>query len=120
MLKTFIKYALVGGLNTVIHWLTFAVVYYALHFDQMISNFSGFCVAVTFSFFVNAIWTFRSEHTATRYFMYVGFMGLIAIGCGYIADIIQLNPLITLAGFSAMSLLIGFFYSTFIVFREDK
>lgn len=120
MLKTFLKYALVGGLNTGIHWITFAVVYYSLHNDQMISNFAGFCVAVTFSFFANAKWTFQSEHTAIRYLMYVGFMGLLALLCGYLADKIQLNPLLTLIGFSAISLFVGFLYSTFIVFKEDK
>jgi len=119
MLKVFVKYAMVGGLNTAIHWITFAIVYHVIEHDQMISNFAGFCVAVTFSFFVNAKWTFQSEHTPLRYFMYVGFMGALALLCGYTADAIDLNPLVTLIAFSAISLFIGFLYSSFIVFKEE-
>jgi putative flippase GtrA len=119
MLKVFVKYALVGGVNTAIHWLTFAIVYFSFNHHQMISNFAGFCVAVTFSFFANAKWTYQKEQTTTRYLMYVGFMGLLALACGYLADEVKLNPILTLIGFSAISLFVGFLYSTFIVFREE-
>lgn len=50
MIKTIAKYIVVGGFNTLIHWITFAIIYYAFGHNQMISNFAGFCVAVTFSF----------------------------------------------------------------------
>lgn len=119
MLKVFVKYAAVGGLNTALHWITFAILYRVFEQEQMISNFAGFCVAVTFSFFVNAKWTFKSEHTAIRYLMYVAFMGTLALVCGYIADRTDLNPWITLIGFSVISLFIGFLYSTYIVFKEE-
>jgi putative flippase GtrA len=120
MFKTLAKYAVVGGFNTFLHWVTFAAVYYSFSHDQMISNFAGFCVAVTFSFFANARWTFKSDHTAVRYFMYVGFMGLLALACGYMADRIGLNPVITLVAFSAISLFVGFIYSNYVVFREKQ
>lgn len=119
MLKVFLKYAVVGGMNTVLHWLTFAIVFYCFSHNQMLSNFAGFCVAVTLSFFVNAKWTFQSDHTTSKYLMYVGFMGLLALSCGYLADKACLNPIITLIGFSAISLFVGFLYSTYIVFKEE-
>ena len=119
MLKVFLKYLVVGGMNTALHWITFAIVFYCSSHNQMLSNFAGFCVAVTFSFFVNAKWTFQSDHTTSKYFMYVGFMGLLALVCGYLADKASLNPLITLLGFSAISLFVGFLYSTFVVFKEE-
>jgi len=118
MLKLFIKYTLVGGLNTLIHWVSFAGAYYLISLNQMLSNFIGFCIAVTFSFFVNAKWTFESEQTAIKYFMYVGFMGAVAMLFGYIGDKMALNPIFTLISFSAISLFIGFLYSKFIVFRS--
>ncbi|TDS88276.1 GtrA-like protein [Rahnella sp. BIGb0236] len=77
-------------------------------------------MAVTFSFFVNAKWTFQSEHTPIKYFMYVGFMGCLALLCGFVADKIELNPLLTLIVFSTISLFIGFLYSKFVVFKEEK
>ncbi|WP_037034665.1 GtrA family protein [Rahnella sp. WP5] len=119
MLKIFVKYAFIGGLNTAIHWLTFAAVYFSFGHDQMVSNFSGFCVAVTFSFFANAKWTYQADHTATKYFLYVGFMGSISLACGYFGNKVELNPVLTLIVFSAISLIVGFLYSTFIIFREE-
>lgn len=119
MLKIFLKYAFVGGINTAIHWLTFAVVYSSSNHEQMVSNFAGFCVAVTFSFFANAKWAFQTEDTTSKYFLYAGFMGLLALAFGYLADEVELNPIITLIGFSVTSLFIGFLYSIFIVFKEE-
>jgi putative flippase GtrA len=85
----------------------------------MVSNFSGFCVAVTFSFFANAKWTYQADRTATKYFLYVGFMGSISLACGYFGNKVELNPVLTLIVFSAISLIVGFLYSTFIIFREE-
>ncbi|EHO6297680.1 GtrA family protein, partial [Salmonella enterica subsp. enterica serovar Heidelberg] len=54
MLKLFGRYISVGVLNTAIHWLCFGVMFSMIGFSQAISNVIAFCVAVTFSFFVNA------------------------------------------------------------------
>lgn len=118
MLKVFIKYVVVGGGNTAIHWITFAVMYHLFTQNQMACNFLGFCIAVSFSFYVNARWTFKAEHTSIRYFMFVGFMGLLALCFGYLADEFHFAPYLTLAGFSITSLVIGFLYSNFVVFRK--
>lgn len=117
MLKLFTKYASVGVINTLIHWVVFAMVFSG-GADQALSNFSAFCVAVTFSFFANARWTFRSEATTIRYMIYVVFMGALASMIGWAADKLHLHPVITLVVFSAISLVCGFFYSKFIVFKE--
>ena len=118
MLKVLIKYCIVGGGNTALHWISFAIVYHLLHGTQAVSNLVGFCIAVTFSFFVNARWTFDAEQTTKRYFMYVGFMGGLALLFGYIADKLQFNPFVTLISFTITSLIIGFLYSNFVVFRK--
>ncbi|WP_318026092.1 GtrA family protein [Dickeya undicola] len=99
--------------------MTFAVVYSSFGQQQMISNFAAFCMAVTFSFFANAKWTYQVEHTTAKYFLYVGFMGLLALGCGYLADRVELSPILTLLCFSLISLFVGFIYSTYIVFRAE-
>lgn len=118
MIKVLFKYCVVGGFNTALHWISFAVVYHFLHGTQAVSNLVGFCIAVTFSFFANAKWTFNAEQTTLRYFMYVGFMGCLALSFGYVADKMQFNPFITLIGFTIISLVIGFLYSNFVVFRK--
>ncbi|MCZ4060766.1 GtrA family protein [Pantoea sp. LMR881] len=119
MIKLFARYASIGVLNTLIHWAVFAAIY-ACGFKQSLSNFAAFCIAVTFSFFANAKWTFNSEATTARYILYIIFMGAMATSIGWLADHMHINPLITLVIFSAISLVCGFIYSKFFVFRESK
>jgi putative flippase GtrA len=116
MNSTFIKYVLVGILNTAIHWSAMGCCVYLLKVNQAASNFIGFSLAVTFSFFVNATWTFESKTSLKRYFLFVGFMGLLAYSFGWMGDKLSLQPLLTAAFFSAFSLVCGYLYSKFIIF----
>ncbi|WP_312412248.1 GtrA family protein [Pseudescherichia sp.] len=120
MLKLFAKYTSIGIINTLIHWVVFAICVYPFHSSQALANFAGFVVAVSFSFFANARFTFGSHTTAMRYMLYVGFMGTLSAAVGWGADLTALAPIVTLVAFSAISLVCGFIYSKFIVFRDAK
>jgi len=120
VLKLFAKYTSVGAINTLIHWVVFAVCIYVFHTNQALANFSGFVVAVSFSFFANARFTFETHTTIGRYALYVGFMGLLSAVVGWTADRCGTAPILTLISFSAISLVCGFIYSKFIVFRDAK
>lgn len=120
MLKLFVKYTSIGIINTLIHWVVFAMCIYALHTNQAMANFAGFVVAVSFSFYANAKFTFNSATTTLRYMLYVGFMGSLSAAVGWGADLCALQPIVTLVTFSAISLVCGFVYSKFIVFRDAK
>ncbi|WP_318363288.1 GtrA family protein [Enterobacter sp.] len=120
MLKLFAKYASIGVLNTLIHWVVFAICIYALHTSQALANFSGFVVAVSFSFYANARFTFNASATTMRYMLYVGFMGSLSAAVGWAADRCGMAPIVTLVVFSAISLVCGFIYSKLIVFRDAK
>ncbi|MBZ6388545.1 MULTISPECIES: GtrA family protein [Pantoea] len=119
MVKLFARYASVGVINTLIHWVAFTVLYTEGQ-SQSLSNFAAFCIAVTFSFFANAKWTFSAEATTFRYLLYIFFMGGMASAVGLYADRNHSNPVITLVVFSAMSLVCGFIYSRFVVFKDRK
>ncbi|MBS0852703.1 GtrA family protein [Enterobacter sp. JGM127] len=120
MLKLFAKYTSVGVINTLIHWVVFACCIYALDTNQALANFAGFVIAVSFSFYANARFTFDTHTTAGRYMLYVGFMGTLSAAVGWSADKMSLPPIATLVVFSALSLVCGFIYSKFIVFRDAK
>ncbi|WP_426816867.1 GtrA family protein [Winslowiella sp. 2C04] len=120
MLKLFVRYTSIGVLNTLLHWLIFAVCLYGFHTNQALANLAGFVVAVSFSFFANAKFTFNSSTTTIRYVMYIGFMGALSATVGWTADKCALPPLVTLVTFSAISLVCGFIYSKLIVFRNAK
>ena len=120
MLKVFAKYFSVGVLNTIIHWAVFSFLVYCLKYSQASANLFGFVVAVTFSFFVNAKFTFKATVTTGRYILFVTFMGVLSFLTGSASDCLGLNPLFTLTIFSSLSLICGFLYSKYIVFRNVK
>gem|GEM_PF-371100 len=119
MLTFFAKYLTLGVINTLLHWVTFFICL-SLGLFQSTANLLAFCLAVTFSFFVNARWTFNQQATAWRYLLYVLFMGAMAFSVGYLADRLGLYPLITLIASSALSLACGFLFSRFIVFKGES
>lgn len=120
MLTLFARYTSIGVLNTLIHWMIFAVCFYGFHTNQTLANLTAFIVAVSFSFFANARYTFRTSTSVIRYLLFVAFMGALSAAVGWTADLQTLPPLVTLVAFSAISLVCGFVYSRFIVFRDAK
>ncbi len=113
------RYASVGILNTLIHWVVFSALFVS-GITQSFANFAAFCIAVTFSFFVNARWTFNAKATTRRYLLYIAFMGSIAFLTGRLADVFTIAPAVTVVAFSSLSLLCGFIYSCLFVFRGPK
>ncbi|MCK7098858.1 GtrA family protein [Enterobacter kobei] len=120
MLKLFAKYTSIGILNTLIHWVVFAICIYVFSSTQALANFAGFALAVSFSFYANAKFTFKASTTTTKYILYVAFMGSLSALVGWAADKSGMAPIITLIAFSAISLVCGFIYSKFVVFRDAK
>lgn len=120
MLKLFSRYISVGVINTGIHWLVFAGAVYLMHLSQAVSNLVAFSIAVTFSFFANAKFTFNAKATTKGYLLFVTFMGFMSILVGYLSDHYKISPLITLVEFSAISLICGFLFSNYVIFKDAK
>lgn len=118
MLKLFARYTSVGVINTIIHWLIFALFYYCLGSSQALSNLAAFALAVSFSFFVNARFTFKSGMSTIRYLLYVGLMGALSVFVGLGGDWLSTPPMLTVVAFSVISLVIGFLYAKFIIFND--
>jgi putative flippase GtrA len=114
----FARYTSIGVLNTLIHWCVFFTAYFWLGLNQAYSNLLGFMVAASFSFFGNARYTFKSGVSWVRYFLFVLFMGALSLAVGFVSDTLKLPALVTLIVFSGLSLIVGFFYSRHVVFRE--
>lgn len=112
----FIKYALIGVLNTAIHWGFFYGLFY-LNSNQGLSNAIAFLIAVTFSYFINAKLNFKAQLNLIKYGAFVAFMALLAYLTGFCADLWQFPPLIMLILFSAISLVLGFLFSKWYVFK---
>lgn len=117
MLQLFARYFSVGIVNTLIHWIVFGTLVYLFSTEQAAANLIAFIIAVTFSFFANAKFTFKKKATRKRYIAFTIFMGVISYLTGYVADKFNAMPIITMVVFSAMSLVLGFFYSKLFVFK---
>ena len=118
--KGFFTYALVGVANTLIHWQIFFVLRVGAGLDQSTSNFFAFCVAASFSFYVNALYTFEAKRSVPGYVLFLCFMGALSFIVGHFGDRWQLHGLLTVAVFSLLSLVIGFLFSRFVVFRGGR
>lgn len=120
MIKLFSKYVSVGLINTAIHWIVFAVGVYIFTVNQALANLLAFLVAVSFSFFANAKFTFKAKPSTKGYFLFVGFMGIMSVLVGKVSDHYQISPIVTLVEFSLISLICGFLFSNFVIFKEEK
>ena len=116
-LKQFLTYATIGVVNTGIHWSAFACFYSFLDCAQSTSNLLGFMIAVTFSYVMNAKFTFKKEQNLPGYIKMVAVMASITWGIGWCADQSVWYPLITLVLSSATSLVLGFILTKLLVFR---
>ncbi len=118
-MRQFMRFALVGLLNTGIHWGTFAATF-PFTKNQGISNAISFCIAATFSYFCNAKFTFQAKPTGPRYCLFLAVMGLLSYGTGYFAQQANLHPLVTLILFTGISFVLGFLFSRSIIFTPEK
>lgn len=116
--KGFSSYTVIGIANTLIHWQLFFVFRVAFEFNQALSNLFAFCLAASFSFYVNAVYTFAMPASLPRYALFMLCMGGLSLGVGALADRWRSPGIVTVAVFSLVSLVCGFLLSRCIVFRE--
>jgi putative flippase GtrA len=114
---SFARYACVGVLNTLAHWVVFLALVYEAGTPQGIANLVAFLVAVSISYVVNAAWTFNAPRSRKGYLCYLGFMGLLALGIGWLGQWLAAPPLATACVFSAVSLVVGYAYARRVAFK---
>lgn len=66
MVRQFIKFGLVGFLNTLIDYILFTAFFYLLDIHYLYANAMSFTIAVTNSYLLNRRWTFRSDNPNWR------------------------------------------------------
>ncbi|MBH3405268.1 GtrA family protein [Pseudomonas glycinae] len=118
--KGFPAQTAIGLAATLVHWQIFFVLSSAVQLDQAASNFAAFCVAASFAFYMNALYTFETGTSVLAYLMFMSVMGVLSYGVGVFADSRNLPGLVTVSGFSLMNLLLGYCFFRFVLCRERK
>ena len=116
-LPKFFSYAAIGVLNTALHWGAFFILY-AYTETQAVSNGVAFLLGVTFSYVMNARFTFKDKPCLRKYIPYSLGLAAISYGIGAAADHIGAFPLLTLIVSSAVSLVVGFLFADKIIFAR--
>ena len=98
MLKQFMKFALVGVLNTAIHYGVFYSLYEFVGLYYVLASGIGFGLAVTNSYFCNKFWTFKSRGSDvrrefTKFFIVNSVSLSINLGCmAILVELFSLYP----------------------------
>ncbi|MBR9788140.1 MAG: translocase [Vibrionaceae bacterium] len=116
MIVNFSIYALIGVLNTTIHWVVFYI-FYSLSFEQSYCNILAFICAASFSYLANSRYNFGMKPKKIKYIYFIIGMGIINYLIGFNSEILGLYPLFTLVTSSLSSLFLGFIFSRFFIFR---
>ena len=83
-IKQFIKFIIVGILNTLLTFLTFKILTDLFHVNDSISNISSYIVGLINSFILNKLWTFESKIISLKEFVYFILFFLISFSLQFI------------------------------------
>ena len=79
-LKRFVKFALIGGLGTVIDFGIFNLLADLFAVSPVIASMCSFSCAVVSNFVWNRIWTFKDSHTKTMLQQFIQFVIVSVVG----------------------------------------
>ncbi|MGX5098837.1 GtrA family protein [Enterobacter cloacae] len=117
-LYLFIRFISVGVVNTAIHASVFLFTCFLFSLPQSLANVIAFFVAASFSFVANATWTFKKKRTLRKYLLFMMTMACLAWSTGKLAEVIGLPALFTLLTFSFISMVLGFLFSKYYIFKD--
>lgn len=125
--RDIVLYIFFGGLTTVVSLVSFALSFYTLGLNEMVSNTISWILAVAFAFFTNRIWVFHAPtKTVCQFlFQFITFYGGRLLSFGM--EMLIIYIFITKLGLNAMAikiiaqiivLIANYIISKLIVFRK--
>lgn len=125
----FIMYAFFGGLTTLVNLVTFWALYYTpLHVSWLPANTIAWFLSVTFAFFTNKTWVFRSPYTTALAFFIEMFWFFAARGISLGADtaimwvgidLLHANAMLTKIVDQIVVILMNYVFSKWIFHSSD-
>lgn len=119
--SSFIKYLLVGILNTIVGFGSIFILMFA-GVGAYISNMLGYAFGIVFSYFMNKNFTFKSKNKSNIHFIKFVLAMLIAYGLNllslYLALNLIINPYIAQCLAGVVYTISGYLLSRFFVFKR--
>jgi putative flippase GtrA len=123
MLAQFIKFAVVGVLNTAIHYGVFYALYRFAGVYHLVASGAGFCAAVTHSYILNKFWTFKRRgsrvHEEFLKFFLVSLLSLCVnlTGMAILVELLAVHPPLAQLVTIGITLVLNFLGNRFWTFR---
>ncbi|MES9901622.1 MAG: GtrA family protein [Sedimenticola sp.] len=76
----FIRFGIVGVVNTVVDFGLFILLFWGLELEPLKANTMAYFMAVTNSYILNHLWTFRVDNSALSLVSYVRFVAFNSFG----------------------------------------
>lgn len=122
----FIKFALVGVINTTIHYTVFYTLYRYLGVYHLLASTSGFMLAVINSYMMNRYWTFNSSaddisQEFFRFFLISVFAFFVNLaGMFLLVEYLLVAPPLAQFLTIIITLIINFTFNRYWVFRVNE
>ena len=123
--KRFLKFGIVGGVNTAIDFGVFSILLYMFSVPVLWAHVAGFLLAVLNSYVMNKYWTFDgTDGHDSRLFEFTLFMLTVVVGLGLSTLVIwalipYIHPLLAKMATVIVSFGWNFTVSHYFVFRPD-
>lgn len=123
MLSQFIKFSMVGVMNTAIHYGVFYILFSFAGVYHLLASGIGFCAAVTHSYLLNKFWTFKRRGSCVRaefskfFIVSLLSLGVNLAGMLIFVELLTVHPPVAQLVTIGITLLINFLGNKFWTFR---
>lgn len=123
--KQFLRFCLVGVESTILTYLTFILLNNFLEVNYLVSSAAGFIAGVFLGFIFNKDFTFQSNKASLITFpqylgIYLSSLSFNLISINILVEYFRLLPIISMILVNPLVLLINFFGTKIIVFKNKK
>jgi len=126
MVRQFIKFSIVGLINTGIHYTVFLLFYRIVSINYLIASVMGYCCGLLNSYLMNRKWTFNSGAVDKKneFFKFIAVnvtaLGINVASLRLLVESLGIKPEISQLASIGLSLIVNFIGNKYWTFRPVK
>lgn len=114
----FIRYNLIGILNTLIHWLMYLTLTLYLYLESIYANFISFFISSTFSYILNSKINYKVAVKKSSYLKFIIIIGFLSIIISGIFSYLNISNIFMLIFYTFTNVFLGYFFTKKMVFKK--